>query len=92
MAEAEQQVTFSDNGEWVFVGRFPHRLAIYPRDDGSYSIGKSVDVSSAIDVETGFANIQAAIDHASWMVADEAADYHAQRFLMAEGLYVGASS
>lgn len=66
----QPEVTFVHDGEWARVGRFPRSLMVYPRDDGSFSIGRNSAPGEWRDVETGFANMQAAIDHAAWMVAD----------------------
>jgi hypothetical protein len=49
--------------DWVFVGL---NLAVYPREDGTFSIGRRGGFDCR-DVETGFANEQAAVDHAVWM-------------------------
>ena len=51
------------DGEWARVGGF----YIYPRDSGEYSIGRPSGAREYCDVEAGFANMQAAIDHARWM-------------------------
>ena len=61
-------VNFAD--DWAYVGprHSAGHFAIYPRQDGTWSIGKPDTGRTYRDVETGFANQQAAIDHALWMV------------------------
>lgn len=59
-------IRYSHDGEWAFVGR----LAVYPREDGTYSIGRIAGARDYCDVETGFANQQAAIDQALWLVGE----------------------
>lgn len=52
------------DGEWARV----RDLYIYPRD-GKFHIGKLSGARDYRDVETGFDNMQAAIDHARWMAS-----------------------
>lgn len=59
-------VRYSRCGEWAYVGG----LAVYPRPDGTFSIGRVSGARDYRDVETGFANQQAAVDHAVWMTSD----------------------
>jgi len=56
------ELSFSHDGEWAFVGR----LAVYPRPDGTFSIGRISGARDYRDIETGFANMEAAIDQAVW--------------------------
>jgi hypothetical protein len=55
--------------DWAYVGPRHSRshLAIYPRQDGTWSIGKPDTGRTYRDVETGFANPQAALAHAVWL-------------------------
>jgi hypothetical protein len=55
--------------DWAFISP---NFAIYPREDGTFSVGKSSGARDYCDVETGFANQQAAVDHALWMTAPNA--------------------
>lgn len=59
------RISYSRDGEWAFVAG----LAVYPRQDGTFSIGRVSGARDYRDVETGFANQQAAIDHAIRMAA-----------------------
>lgn len=61
------------DGEWARCGRY----RVYPRDDGSYSIGALSGVREYRDVETGFQNMTAAIMHANWMAAEDRAAFKA---------------
>ena len=54
------------DGEWARVGSF----FIYP-SDGFYHIGRPSGVRDYRDVDGGFENMQAAIDHAIWMKAEQ---------------------
>jgi hypothetical protein len=68
MATAEtDNIRFAFDGEWALSRG--GGIAVYPRDDGTYSIGRISGACDWRDVETGFANMQAAIDHAEWMVS-----------------------
>jgi hypothetical protein len=62
-------VRFSWDATWAYIGN----MAVYPRDDGSHSIGRLAGARTYIDIETGFANQQAAIDHAVWLSEERAA-------------------
>lgn len=58
------------DGEWARVGGF----YIYPRDDGQFFIGRPTGAGEYCDIDLpGFANMQAAIDHARWMVEEDRA-------------------
>lgn len=61
---------FNDDATWAFVRKegSAASLAIYPREDGTFSIGRPSAPGEWRDVETGFANMQAAIDQAEWLV------------------------
>jgi hypothetical protein len=58
-------VTFSHDGTWAFISP---NLAVYPREDGTFSIGKRSGARDYCDVDTGFVNMDAAIDHAEWLI------------------------
>lgn len=56
------------DGEWARIGG----LYVYPRD-GAFHIGRPSGTRDYRDVEPGFANMQAAIDHARWMDVEQRA-------------------
>lgn len=65
------EVTFIHDGEWARV----NQLAVYPRDEDTqrkpttYSIGRPDGARSFRDLagQTGFENMEAAIDQAVWL-------------------------
>lgn len=58
------QVEYIHDGEWAKVGR----LMVYPREDGTFSIGRpDGDNWRDLKQRTGYANMQAAIDHAVFL-------------------------
>lgn len=63
--------SFNSDATWAFVRRAgsASSLAVYPREDGSFSIGRP-SAREWRDVETGFENMQAAIDQAEWLVTE----------------------
>jgi hypothetical protein len=69
-AQTPASVEYIFDGEWARVGG---RLYVYPRDDGTFSIGRresgsvNDDNLCVYDVETGFENMQAAVDQAEWL-------------------------
>lgn len=67
------EVRFIYEGEWAQVScGSGTSIAVYPREDHTYSIGRP-DVPGCwrdLDRQTGFANMQAAIDQAVWLAEE----------------------
>lgn len=64
-------ISFIHDGEWAQVGRPSggESLMVYPREDGTFSIGRPSGPACWRDLaqQTGFENMQAAIDQAEWL-------------------------
>lgn len=64
------QVHYIHDGEWaqVCIGA-GNSLMVYPREDATFSIGRPSGAGSwrDLDRQTGFENMQAAVDQAMWL-------------------------
>lgn len=57
-------IGFSRDGTWAYIS---FNMAVYPRDDGTHSVGRLDGARTYVDVETGFPTQQVAIDRAVWL-------------------------
>ncbi len=68
------QVRYIHDGEWAQVCRpgGGESLMVYPREGGTFSIGRPAGAACwrDLDRQTGFANMQAAIDQAVWLAEE----------------------
>jgi hypothetical protein len=69
VAVMQVRVRFIHDGEWAQICRgSAESLMVYPREDGTFSIGRpSGECWRDLNQQTGFANMQAAIDQAVWL-------------------------